>query len=217
MRQATPAVAPAPFGDRGVAASGSGQPSVLVVALHGYGSTGDTLLARLADAGVLDRAGALVVAPDGPAPAHLRPGGRQWYPITNMTALAVERSTEPGARLRRWVLDCQARTGLAPSSTVVVGFSQGGIMAEVLAEPPAVAAHVMVLASAPGGRPVDPSTRRTYVVGSDDRFVSVATVSDTATAGDSVVEIPGLGHDTSDRSLAHVLAVIDTVAAGSRG
>jgi len=206
------AVEPPPFADRPVAAFTRGHPAVLVVALHGYGSTGPTLLERLCDAGIADRVGALVVAPEGPSPARLRPGGRQWYPITNITAVAVERSAEPGERLRRWVRDCQAAAGFTPRSTVVVGFSQGGVMAEVLVEPPALAAAAVVLASVPGRAGVDPAATRRYVVGTADRFVPVDRVRERARPADSIVEVAGLGHDMSDASLAEVEAAAGAVA-----
>lgn len=204
---------PSPFGGRPVASWVSGEPSRLVVALHGYGSSGDVFVGRLRDAGRGRPADALVVAPDGPAPAVLRPGGRQWYPITNRVDVAVERSADPGRCLRAWVELCQASTGLPPAATVVVGFSQGGVMAEVVGEPPALAAHVVVMASVPARPAVDPRTRRTYVVGTDDRFVSLATVRERVRPSDAVVEVPGLGHDMSEASLAEVSAAVAAVTA----
>ena len=153
-----------------------------------------------------------MVAPEGPSPARLRPGGRQWYPITNITGVAVERSAEPGERLRRWVRDCQAAAGFTPRSTVVVGFSQGGVMAEVLVEPPALAAAAVVLASVPGRAGVDPAATRRYVVGTADRFVPVDRVRERARPADSIVEVAGLGHDMSDASLAEVEAAAGAVA-----
>lgn len=118
-----------------------GMPRQLVVLLHGYGADGNDLIDLGRHwAGLLPEA--LFVAPNAPEPCAGNPFGFQWF------ALALDRTISrvsgvPGASgvLANFLGELWAQTGLAARDTVLVGFSQGAMMALhvglALAEPPA--------------------------------------------------------------------------------
>jgi phospholipase/carboxylesterase len=107
----------------------SGEPRELVVLLHGYGADGRDLI----EIGrkwqkLLPRAA--FVAPNAPERMPMSPMGRQWFSLE--TRSMAERWK--GATKARPVLDAfldaeLARQAVAPSRLVLVGFSQGTMMA----------------------------------------------------------------------------------------
>jgi phospholipase/carboxylesterase len=106
-----------------------GAASVLVVLLHGYGANGDDLIA-LADGWLPRLPQAAFVAPNAPEEIPGMPGALQWFPLT---------LRDPGERWRGVVaarpaldrfLDAELqRYRLAPGRLVLVGFSQGTMLA----------------------------------------------------------------------------------------
>lgn len=117
------------FGRRGAP---RGSATGLVAFLHGYGANGADLLG-LADvlAGTLP--GAAFVAPDAPDPCRGSPMGRQWFPIPwldGSSEVAAGTGLARSADDLNAFLDARlADEGLAPSALVLVGFSQGAMMA----------------------------------------------------------------------------------------
>jgi phospholipase/carboxylesterase len=108
-----------------------GAPGHLVVLLHGYGSNGDDLIA-LAPHIQSVLPDALCVSPHAPTPCDIAPGGFQWFAIDYEGDRVANR--QHGLPLARPVLvqfleDLWAETGLGPDRTVLVGFSQGAMMA----------------------------------------------------------------------------------------
>lgn len=104
----------------------------VVVFLHGYGADGADLLG-LADPMAMYLPGTAFHAPDAPEPCANNPMGRQWFSIP-----WLDGSTEDQARagLVRSAEDLNAfldqvltREGLTPDRMIVVGFSQGTMMA----------------------------------------------------------------------------------------
>jgi phospholipase/carboxylesterase len=107
----------------------SGRPRQLVVFIHGYGADGNDLIdiGRAWQASLPDAA---FVAPHAPEPCGMAPMGRQWFPLTMRDP--HERWT--GVVGARPVLDAfldaeLARHGLDDGALVLVGFSQGTMMA----------------------------------------------------------------------------------------
>jgi phospholipase/carboxylesterase len=106
-----------------------GRPNALVVLLHGYGANGDDLIA-LADGWQPRLPQAVFVAPNAPEEIPGMPGALQWFPLT---------LRDPGERWRGVVgarptlegfLDTELkRYRLAPGQLVLVGFSQGTMLA----------------------------------------------------------------------------------------
>lgn len=107
----------------------SGQTKQLVVLLHGYGSDGNDLIslgqywkARFPDA--------LFVAPNAPHPCDGNPFGYQWFAIDfdrEMSRLIGAETARP--IIETFLTDLWAQTGLGAAETVLVGFSQGAMMA----------------------------------------------------------------------------------------
>jgi len=133
-------------------------PRQVVILLHGWGAPGDDLL-PLAD--VLAAPGRLFVFPE--APLVSPGGGRAWWQL-DITRLMAARErgeerdlreeTPPGlaearAKVTALVAELSQRTGVAPSSIWVGGFSQGAMLATdvALASPAAVGGLVVMSGS----------------------------------------------------------------------
>lgn len=107
----------------------SGKPDALIVLLHGYGSNGAALI-ELAPYFQAALPNAAFLAPNAPQECPGAPGGHQWWPIVTMergeraygayyAAIAVNAFID--AALKRF--------GLKEDRLVLVGFSQGTIVA----------------------------------------------------------------------------------------
>ena len=106
-----------------------GRPGHLVVLLHGYGADGNDLIGL---APVLAPLMPDVVfhAPNAPYPCEGNPFGYQWFGISRLdpsVAAAGVRSAAPF--VDQFLDDTMAQYGLDESQTVLVGFSQGTMMA----------------------------------------------------------------------------------------
>lgn len=108
--------------------SGS-SPNALVVLIHGYGSNGDDMIAL---AGMMQQflPNAAFVAPNAPGLIPHMAAAHQWWPIDTFSM--AERSA--GADAATPVLDAfitaeLETAGLANSRLLLVGFSQGAMMA----------------------------------------------------------------------------------------
>lgn len=106
-----------------------GEPKQAVVLLHGYGSDGEDLISLGAHwQDILPDA--LFVSPNAPTASAINPMGFQWFDVDQ------ERPDyrAEGARLGRVAImdflnELWAQTGLAEKDTLLVGFSQGAMMA----------------------------------------------------------------------------------------
>jgi len=104
-------------------------PDALVVLLHGYGANGDDLIA-LADGWQQVLPGAAFAAPNAPQPIPGMPGSLQWFPLTMRDPNEYWRGAVAAAPDLDRFLDTElARYRLAPDRLVLVGFSQGTMMA----------------------------------------------------------------------------------------
>lgn len=107
----------------------AGAPDSLVILLHGYGSNGDDLIG-LAPHWARRLPGAQFVSPHAPDRVPGFPGGYQWFPITQMDPERLARGAEAAApALQRFIDAEMARYRMPASRTVLVGFSQGTMMA----------------------------------------------------------------------------------------
>jgi phospholipase/carboxylesterase len=106
-----------------------GTPRQLVVLLHGLGANGQDLIAL---APVLGQVlpDAVFVAPDAPSPCDMAPFGYQWFSLQLRTPESLYEGAE-GARpvLERFIDAELARYGLGDEHLVLIGFSQGTMMA----------------------------------------------------------------------------------------
>lgn len=114
------------------ARKGPAKADAVVVFLHGYGADGADLLG-LADPLAPHLPDTAFHAPDAPEPSLNNPFGFQWFPIP-----WLDGSTEAEARgamgrsvtaLNAYLDQVLADEGLTPDRMVVIGFSQGTMMA----------------------------------------------------------------------------------------
>jgi len=106
-----------------------GPPTSLVVLLHGYGSNGEDLIGltpfwrdALPDT--------LFVAPNAPQICPGAPDGYQWWALTSLSPEARAAGVRQSAPiLNSFIDDLLARCGLAEDRLVLIGFSQGTMMA----------------------------------------------------------------------------------------
>ena len=106
-----------------------GKPRQIVVLLHGYGSDGSDLIA-LASHWQRLLPDALFVSPNGPEVARGNPAGYQWFAL-DLDRVESRAAGLPMARpvVVEFLKALWAQTGLSARDTLLVGFSQGAMMA----------------------------------------------------------------------------------------
>ena len=101
----------------------------LVILLHGYGSNGADLIS-LAPYWAKALPGAAFASPNAIEPVPQAPGGYQWFPISNLDPRQMEQGAKNAAlSLDRFIDRELEKHGLDESRLVLVGFSQGTMMA----------------------------------------------------------------------------------------
>jgi phospholipase/carboxylesterase len=101
----------------------------LVVLLHGYGSDGADLIA-LGQYWSATMPDTLFVAPNAPDACAINPQGYEWFPLrTDRTISRVEGAPAAREIIVNFLIDLWGQTGLKPGDTILVGFSQGAMMA----------------------------------------------------------------------------------------
>lgn len=114
-------------GPRHGAAPGAAQ--TLVVFLHGVGADGHDLISL---APILGRGlpQAAFVSPHAPFPCDMAPFGRQWFSLQNRDPAALLGGVRMAAPILDGFLDAELeRHGLGDDRLVLIGFSQGTMMA----------------------------------------------------------------------------------------
>jgi len=107
----------------------SGTAKKLVILFHGYGSNGQDL-AGLAQAWAPHFPDVAWASPDAPEPVPGFPGGFQWFPISRLDPDLMEQGVRSAhASAEQFVKSELKRWGLGPQDVVLVGFSQGTMMA----------------------------------------------------------------------------------------
>lgn len=114
------------------ARKGPANPDAVVVFLHGYGADGADLLG-LADPLSPHLPGTAFHAPDAAEPSRNNPFGFQWFPIPWLDGSTEAEAKEAMGRsiisLNAYLDKVLADEGLTPDRMVVIGFSQGTMMA----------------------------------------------------------------------------------------
>jgi phospholipase/carboxylesterase len=115
-------------GPRAAPASG-GPARQLVVFLHGLGADGDDLFG-LAPYFATRMPDAAFVSPHAPFACDMAPYGRQWFSLQDRSAGPILKGVRAAAPILDGFLDTElARHGLTDRDLVLVGFSQGTMMA----------------------------------------------------------------------------------------
>lgn len=187
-------------------------PTHLAVFLHGVGADAASF-ARVAHALApsLTRAESLVV--DGLEPFDRAPHGRQWFSLASLAEDDVKSRLDKGARATStWIDGALQERGIAGDKLVLVGFSQGAMVAGWLAvnRVPRPAAVVMLsgmLAFADGPAIAGSPTPVLLTHGERDQVISVSRLEPAAAllsargAKPTMKTYPGLAHHIDERVL----------------
>jgi phospholipase/carboxylesterase len=191
-------------------ASGSGTDS-LIILLHGHGSSGEDMIA-LAHAWQARFPKAAFVAPDGLQ--AMGGGARRWFPVTSASLEELAAGAEAARPEIEAFIEAEGkRYGVGRARTVIVGFSQGTIVALNLAiksqHPLAgIIGFSGLLAAASVSKATAQATPITLLHGAQDSLIPASAVSTAEAiltqAGFSVARTvsEGLGHGIDERSLA---------------
>ncbi len=110
----------------------SGQADSLVIFLHGYGADGNDLLG-LSDVLADHLPNTVFMAPNAPDRCTNNPMGYQWFPIPHMDGSSMEmaRQGQLASRklLNEWLDEVAISEGINADRTIIIGFSQGTMMA----------------------------------------------------------------------------------------
>ena len=204
-------------------ASGNGADS-LIILLHGHGSNGADMIA-LSRAWQARFPNAAFVAPDGLQ--AMDGGARRWFPVTNAALEELTTGAEAARPEIEAFIDAEEkRYGVGRARTVIVGFSQGTIVALNLAiktkHPLAmIIGFSGLLAAAPVSKTTRRATPITLLHGALDHLIPASAVSMAEAvltqAGFSVAStvFDGLGHGIDDRSLvAGANAIAEALGSG---
>ena len=105
------------------------KPDALVVLIHGYGSNGADLIS-LAAMMQPSLPGAAFVAPNAPSQIPGMAAAHQWWPIETFSMAERAAGAQSAApALDAFITEELAKTGLASDRLLLVGFSQGTMMA----------------------------------------------------------------------------------------
>jgi len=113
-------------------AAKSGRADSLVVFIHGYGADGNDLIG-LAAPMAEHLPDTTFISPHAPNACTMNPMGREWFPIPSidMTSegFAREIMLQSAAQFQGWLDTQVVAEGVTPDRVVLVGFSQGTMMA----------------------------------------------------------------------------------------
>ncbi len=113
----------------GPAQAAEGQPKELVILLHGLGADGNDLIS-LAPLFAQTLPEAAFVSPNAPFPCDMAPFGRQWFSFQDRDPAAILAGVRAAAHHLDAFIDAELeRAGLADERLVLLGFSQGTMMA----------------------------------------------------------------------------------------
>lgn len=97
-----------------------------VILIHGWGADGADLM-DLAPMLAQHQPQTMFLAPDGPDPCSANPMGRQWF---DLTGAAIDEGPEHARPALEGIVEwLETEHGISPAGTIMIGFSQGGMMA----------------------------------------------------------------------------------------
>jgi phospholipase/carboxylesterase len=209
--------------------SGEG-PFPTIFALHGWGASAHDLLGL---APLLCDGEALVLCPQGPVRFEIGPGafGYGWFPLTRGGPLDPAEFDKGIAALTSFQGAALARYPIDPERFVILGFSQGGVMAYDLAlREPARCAGLVALSSwlpqgLAGELPERPDRGRLPVLvmhGSRDPMIPVEMGRASRDTLGELGVAPryreyDMGHEIAREALQDLVDWLDEVLGGRRG
>ncbi len=176
----------------------------LVVLFHGYASNGADIRRHVAPA--LVGFDVEVAALDGPEEAQLKPGTRQWFGITGIEGEGFRRAAPAVQIAIDKIAEIQDRVGAEDKSTLLVGFSQGGVVAAAVAAAVPVAVEVVAICAPLPRALLDeyalPQSPPLWALfGGRDRFV-LRTREELPVSGPvHAVHFPAMGHEIGEEAL----------------
>ncbi len=112
-----------------LAPANGGPATSLIVFLHGYGADGNDLIG-IGSHWAADLPSTAFAAPHAPQPMPEMPAGRQWFPLASVDPASLREGVTASAPALDRFLDMElARLGLDDAALMIVGFSQGTMMA----------------------------------------------------------------------------------------
>ena len=194
------------------------KPDALVVLIHGYGSNGADLIS-LATMMQPSLPGAAFVAPNAPSQMPGMMAAFQWWPIDSFSMAERAAGAQAAApALDAFITDELLKTGLASDRLLLVGFSQGTMMAlhVGLRRPDAIAGIVGISGMLVAPELLEPDLQSKPPVllihGTEDDIVPFGSMELAATAlADVGVSVethasPGLSHSIGPDGLSAATA-----------
>ncbi len=188
----------------------------LVLLFHGVGASANDLV-PLGQALAPAWPRATLISVEAPHPSQLGRGS-EWFSVVGITeANRSQRIAEAMPLFLQTISHWQELTGLGAQRTVLLGFSQGAIMALESTQStlqPTAAAHTIIALSGRFAEPVrraPPGVHFHLIHGENDAVVmprwSVEADTQLAVLGSPVTLdlVPGLGHGIDARVLQHVI------------
>lgn len=196
----------------------------LVLLFHGVGSSAANLV-PLGEAIAQARPDAMVVSVDAPHASTLG-SGREWFSVLGVTEQnRPARIAEAMPLFLQGIARWQQASGIAAADTVLVGFSQGAILAleSTQVQGPDVAGRVVALAGrfAEPVRRAPPALQFHLIHGEADNVVPARSSVEAARAlqaggAHATLDLlPGLGHGIDGRVLRLVLGYLGSTPAGA--
>jgi len=193
-----------------------GAPQLLILLFHGVGSNAQDLL-PVGKQFAAKFPAAMVVSLEGLQPADVGQG-RQWFSVAGITeASRPARVAAAMPAFQGLIEQLQQISGVAAEKTVLIGFSQGSIMAlESTQHTPTLAGHVIAFsgrfASAPAIAPT--GTAIHLIHGDADPVISIEHSRNAARqlhalGADVTLDVePGMGHGIDARMMSLALSKV---------
>lgn len=197
-------------------------PFPTIVMLHGWGASAHDLLGL---APFVHGGEALVLCPQGPVSFEIQPGmaGHGWFPLTQGRPPDPEEFERGVSVLERFLDDALPRFPVDERKLVLLGFSQGGVMAYRLAlnEPERFAGLVALSSWLPeavvetvGPQPAQAQLPTLVVHGTEDPMIPVARAHESRDRL-LALDVPvvyreyGMGHEIRPEALRDVVGWLD--------
>ncbi len=197
-------------------------PFPTIIALHGWGANAHDLLGL---APIIDGGKSLVLCPEGPVAFQAGPGavGHGWFPLSSGQPPDPAEFQAGIDAITEFLEEALPKYPVDPNKTVLLGFSQGGVMAYDLAlrNPRAYAGLVALSSWLPSGLaqsiPANPALETLPVLvihGTDDPMISVDKARQSRDDLASL-KVPttyrefGMGHEINQDALRALLGWLD--------